>query len=53
MKPILYEKKPLEFVSQNYIWDTWKQYTPEWFVTILWNDMPTCPITTLEAVVNG
>ena len=46
MKPILYEKKPLEFVSQNYIWDTWKQYTPEWFVTILWNDMPTCPITT-------
>lgn len=45
MKPILYTKKPLEYVSQNYIWDTWKQYTPEFFVTILWNDMPTCPIT--------
>ena len=37
--------KPLDYVSRNYIWNTWEQYTPEWFVTILWNDMPTCPIT--------
>ena len=30
----------------KWILNTWDQYNPEWFVTILWNDMPTDQITT-------
>ena len=35
----------LNITTKKWIWDTWEQYTPEWFVTILWNDLPTSPIT--------
>jgi hypothetical protein len=35
----------LNNTTQRWIWNTWRQYPPEWFVTILWNDMPTSPIT--------
>ena len=35
----------LNSTTQKWIWNTWRQYPPEWFVTILWNDMPTSPIT--------
>ena len=29
----------------KWILNTWDQYNPEWFVTILWNDLPTDAIT--------
>lgn len=29
----------------KWILNTWDQYNPEWFVTILWNDLPTDHIT--------
>ena len=35
----------LNIATKRWIWNTWEQYTPEWFVTILWNDYPTSPIT--------
>ena len=31
--------------TKKWIWKTWDKYPPEWFVTILWNDLPTSPIT--------
>ena len=31
--------------TKKWIWNTWEKYPPEWFVTILWNDLPTSPIT--------
>ena len=31
--------------TKKWIWNTWDKYPPEWFVTILWNDMPTSSIT--------
>ena len=31
--------------TKKWIWNTWNKYPPEWFVTILWNDMPTSSIT--------
>ena len=35
----------LNITTKNWIWNTWEQFKPEWFVTILWNDLPTSPIT--------
>jgi len=35
----------LNTTTKKWIWNTWDAYPPEWFVTILWNDMPTSPIT--------
>ncbi len=29
----------------KWILNTWDEYNPEWFVTVLWNDMPTDQIT--------
>ena len=37
--------KSLNLQTKKWIWNTWDKYRPEWFVTILWNDMPTSPIT--------
>ena len=37
--------KNLNITTKKWIWNTWEQYKPEWFVTILWNDLPTSPIT--------
>jgi len=37
--------KNLNITTKRWIWNTWEHYTPEWFVTILWNDLPTSPIT--------
>ena len=41
--------KIMDKLNREYIkWilNTWDQYNPEWFVTILWNDNPTDPIKT-------
>ena len=37
--------KNLNIITKKWIWNTWEHYTPEWFVTILWNDLPTSAIT--------
>lgn len=29
---------------KKWIFNTWHQYPPEWFITLLWNDFPTDPI---------
>lgn len=38
-------KKRLNTVTKNWIKETWKKYPPEWFVTLLWNDLPTSAVT--------
>ena len=35
----------IEFKMQKWIFNTWHQYHPEWFITLLWNDCPTDPVT--------
>lgn len=37
--------KNLNLETKKWIWNTWDQYKPEWFITLLWNDYPTSPIT--------
>ena len=32
--------------TKEWIWNTWEQYEPQWFVSLLWNDLPSDPITT-------
>ena len=36
--------KNLTTETKRWIWNTWVQYQPDWFVTVLWNDLPTSPI---------
>ena len=35
----------LNTTTKKWIWNTWNQYQPDWFVTLLWNDLPTSEIT--------
>lgn len=35
----------LNIATKKWIWNTWEEYPPDWFITILWNDLPTSPIT--------
>jgi hypothetical protein len=37
--------KRLNTNTREWVWNTWKQFPPEWFVTLLWNDLPTSPVT--------
>ena len=30
--------------TKEWVWQSWNQYPPEWFITLLWNDLPTDPI---------
>ena len=34
----------LHGATKDWIRNTWKQYPPEWFITLLWNDLPTDPV---------
>ena len=36
----------LNLEKERWVFNTWRSYPPDWFVTILWNDMPSDPITT-------
>jgi len=38
-------KRKLSSTTKSWVWNTWRQYSPEWFVTLLWNDLPTSPVT--------
>lgn len=39
-------KNNLERIEQlkQWVFSTWRTYPPEWFITLCWNDLPTCPI---------
>ena len=34
----------LNRTTKDWVWNSWNQYPPEWFITLLWNDLPTDPI---------
>ncbi|QNJ18115.1 hypothetical protein SynA1840_50014 [Synechococcus sp. A18-40] len=34
----------LNLATKKWIFNTWDVYEPEYFVSVLWSDMPTCPV---------
>jgi|TARA_B100000073_G_scaffold343403_1_gene348160 hypothetical protein len=32
--------------TEEWVWNTWDQHEPQWFVSILWNDLPSDAVTT-------
>ena len=41
-------KKLLDRTTREYVLNTWNQFQPEWFVSLLWNDFPTSPVTSVS-----